>query len=81
MKLYTYLNYGGNCRQAFEFYEQHLGGKITGLVRHGEQPDPNIPADWKDKVMHGSLTIGEQVLMGGDVAPDQYEQPTGFSLS
>ena len=29
MKLYTYLNYGGNCEQAFRFYEQHLGGKIT----------------------------------------------------
>jgi PhnB protein len=27
MKLYTYLNYGGNCRQAFQFYEEHLGGK------------------------------------------------------
>ena len=24
MKLYTYLNYGGNCRQAFEFYSEHL---------------------------------------------------------
>ena len=29
MQLYTYLNYGGNCRQAFEFYAEHLGGKIT----------------------------------------------------
>ena len=37
MKLYTYLNYGGNCRQAFEFYEEHLGGKITSLTTHGEQ--------------------------------------------
>ena len=31
--------------------------------------------------MHGSLTVGEQVLMGGDVAPDRYEEPKGFSLS
>jgi PhnB protein len=31
--------------------------------------------------MHGSLTVGEQVLMGGDVAPDRYEAPRGFSLS
>ena len=31
--------------------------------------------------MHGSLTIGDQVLMGGDVAPAQYEEPKGFSLS
>src|SRR5687768_3792590 len=40
MKLYTYLNYGGNCRQAFEFYEQHLGGKITFITTHGEMPQP-----------------------------------------
>jgi PhnB protein len=39
MQLNTYLNYGGNCEQAFRFYEQHLGGKITMLMRHGEQPD------------------------------------------
>ena len=40
-----------------------------------------VPPDWQDKVMHGTLTIGEQVLMGGDVAPGSYEQPKGFSLS
>lgn len=28
MKLYTYLDYGGNCRQAFESYVEHLGGQI-----------------------------------------------------
>src|SRR5262249_61581495 len=40
-----------------------------------------VPADWQDKVMHGSLTIGGQTLMAADVAPDQYEEPKGFSLS
>ena len=39
------------------------------------------PAGWQDKVMHGSLSVGEQVLTGADVAPDGYEQPKGFSLS
>jgi hypothetical protein len=28
MKLHTYLNYGGNCAEAFRFYERNLGGKI-----------------------------------------------------
>ena len=31
--------------------------------------------------MHGSLTVGDQVLMGGDVAPESYQQPKGFTLS
>jgi len=38
MKLHTYLNYGGNCKQAFSFYEKHLGGKITMMMTQGEQP-------------------------------------------
>ena len=31
--------------------------------------------------MHASITVGGLVLMGGDVAPDRYEEPKGFSLS
>ena len=52
MQLYTYLNYGGNCRQAFEFYVEHLGGKITQLTTHGEVPDPStVPPDWRNAVL------------------------------
>jgi PhnB protein len=67
MKLDTYINYRGTCEDAFHFYEQHLGGKITRLVRHGEQPNPNIPADWKNKVLHAQIEIGNGVLMGADI--------------
>ncbi len=67
MQLNTYLNYGGNCEQAFRFYEQHLGGRITGILRHGEQPNPNIPTDWKEKVLHARIEIGATVLMGADI--------------
>ena len=41
MQLDVYLNYHGNCEEAFRFYEQHLGGKITMLMRHRESPNPN----------------------------------------
>lgn len=33
MRLDIYLNYRGNCEQAFRFYEQHLGGKITSRAK------------------------------------------------
>jgi PhnB protein len=39
MKLNTYLNYGGNCAEAFRFYEKHLGGKIGMLMTHDQAPD------------------------------------------
>jgi PhnB protein len=68
MKLDTYVNYRGTCEEAFRFYERHLGGKITGMVRHGEQPRPGLSADWKDKILHARIAIGGAVLMGADVA-------------
>jgi PhnB protein len=67
MRLDIYLNYRGNCEQAFRFYEQHLGGRITGIVRHGEQSNSGVAADWKDKVLHARIEIGATVLMGADV--------------
>jgi PhnB protein len=67
MRLDVYLNYRGTCEQAFRFYEQHLGGRITGIVRHADMPNPNVPADWGDKVLHGRIEIGGTVLMGADI--------------
>lgn len=74
MKLYTYLNYGGNCRQAFEFYVQHLGGRITELTTHGEMPgEAKVPRDWKDAVLHARMDLGETVLLGADVPPERFQ--------
>lgn len=74
MKLYTYLNYGGNCRDAFEFYVEHLGGKITMLTTHGEQPASNaVPPDWKDAVLHARLDIGDTTVLGADIPPDRFQ--------
>src|SRR5690606_16693442 len=67
MKLDIYVNYAGRCEEAFRFYEQHLGGRITEISRHGDVPNPQIPPDWKDKVLHARLEIGSSVLMGADV--------------
>ncbi|MFL5496817.1 MAG: VOC family protein [Gemmatimonadales bacterium] len=70
MRLDIYLNYRGNCEQAFRFYEQHLGGKITMMMRHGEQPDQDkVPANWKTAILHARIEIGRTVLMGADI-PD-----------
>ena len=67
MKLDIYLNYRGNCEEAFRFYERHLSGRITGVVRHGEQPNPGVPEDWKEKILHARIEIGATVLMGADI--------------
>jgi PhnB protein len=74
MKLCVYLNYGGNCAEAFRFYEQHLGGRITMMTTHGQQPDPsNTPADWKNAILHARIEIGDVVVMGADIPPDRFQ--------
>jgi PhnB protein len=73
MKLHTYLNYGGNCEEAFRFYEQHLGAKISFLMRHGEMPGANnITPGWEKAVLHARLEIGETFVMASD-APGDYQ--------
>ena len=67
MRLDTYVNYRGNCEEAFRFYEAHLGGKVTEINRHRDMPNPNLPADWGEKVLHARIEIGTSVLMGADV--------------
>lgn len=67
MQLDIYVNYRGTCEQAFRFYEQHLGGRITGLILHGDPPNPGLPVDWAGKVVHARIAIGDSVLMGADI--------------
>jgi PhnB protein len=82
MRMHPYLSFKGDCEAAFTFYEQHLGAQPGAIFRYGGSPmASDVPADWSDKVMHGSLTVGGQMLMGGDVAPERYEAPKGFSLT
>ena len=82
MQMNPYLCFNGNCEAAFKFYEQCLDAKPGGLFRYAGSPMADqVPVDWQNKIMHGSVTIDGSVLMGGDVAPDRYEKPKGFSLS
>jgi PhnB protein len=82
MRMNPYLSFKGDCEAAFTFYEQHLGARPRSLFRYGGSPmAEDVPADWSDKVMHATIILCGQELMGGDVAPDRYEAPKGFSLS
>ena len=82
MQLDIYLNYGGNCEQAFKFYEQHLGGKITMMMRHGEQPGPGqVPPEWNGKILHAHMSLGGTELLGADVPTFQPMRSAYLSLT
>src|SRR5262245_18380069 len=78
MQMNPYLSFKGECEAAFKLYQQCLVGQPGSSFRYAGSPlSDQVPAHWQDKVMHGSLTIGDQTLMGAVVAPDQYEEPQG----
>src|SRR5262245_19902957 len=74
MRLNTFLNYGGNGEAAFRFYEQHLGGKITMLMRRAEQPDQPVKwPGWEKTIQYATMELGETELMASDVPPDHFQ--------
>jgi len=82
MQLNPYLFFNGQCEAAFRFYEQCLGGKIEVMMTHAGTPAAeNVPAEWRDKILHARMTVGGQVLMASDAPPGRYHAPQGFSVS
>ena len=68
MRLNTYVNFAGNCAEAFRYYEKHLAGKIGMMMTHGQAPDQSqIKPEWKDMVLHATITVGGTELMGADI--------------
>lgn len=69
-----YLNFKGNCEEAFTFYKSVFGGEFPFVGRYKDMP----PSEGQhagqidgEKIMHISLPISkETVLMGSDVGGD-----------
>lgn len=82
MQISPYLNFPGNCEEAFNFYAKTFGGKIEFKMTHGESPmAAQTEAEWRDKIMHISLRIGDEVLLGSDAPPQYRQKPQGFYIS
>jgi PhnB protein len=74
MQFTPYLNFDGDCAEAFAFYAKLFKGTIVYQGTFGEMPAsegmPPIPESAKQRIMHAHLKIGEQSLMGSDTMPD-----------
>ena len=64
-----YINFNGNAEEAFTFYKSVFGGEFTMIVRLKDMSSPEFPVAENDanKIMHISLPIGNNILMGNDV--------------
>jgi len=82
MQLNPYLNFNGQAKEAFKFYERVLGGQVVFQMTWGEMPGADqFPAELHSRIMHTSMKLGDQVLMGADSPPDRYQQPKGINVS
>ena len=73
-KLHTYLNYGGNCEEAFRFYEKYLGAKFVFKMTFGEMPDKkSIPPGQENAILHARLDLGDTYVMASDVPPERFQ--------
>ena len=82
MQFTPYLNFDGQCAEAFRFYEKALGGKIVTMQTFGETPGMGeMPPALRDRILHVRLAVGDQLLMGSDSQPDQHQPAQGFAVA
>ena len=82
MTLSPYLTFDGRCEEALTFYAETLGARIVAMMPHEGTPmEEHVPPEWKAKILHAQLAIGEQTLMASDVPPERYERPKGITVS
>ena len=68
MPVLTYLSFGGNCREALDFYRSVFGGEYVRIQTFGDgPPDMGVPDSDRGKIMHATLTVGDGVIMGSDM--------------
>ena len=77
----THLHFKGNCREAFRFYAEALGGRIVFAMTYGESPAAGqTPPEMRDQIIHARLDFGGQFLLGCDASSDRYQVPQGFNV-
>lgn len=82
MTINPLLNFNGQCEEAFEFYAKLFNGQIQNMSRFAGSPmESRIPEEFRNKIMHATLTFDGQTLMGADPPGSSYQPPQGFSVT
>lgn len=85
VKLHPYVNFKGNCEEAFNFYKSVFGGEFTYIGRFKDMPGGQFSEQEADKIMHISLPLGGgTMLMGSDITEQmhgQFTEGTNITLS
>ncbi len=66
MAIHPYIIFSGNCRQAFEHYQQVLGGQLEWSKFADVPADSQMPGADPEQIMHVTLSGDDIILMGSD---------------
>lgn len=83
-KLHAYLNFNGNCEEAFQFYQTVFDEPLMGIYRFGDMPaDPNfsVAAGDKDKIMHTAIKINKDAMIMGSDCVESFGQKAVFGTA
>jgi PhnB protein len=80
VKTSAYLNFDGNCAEAFQFYAKTFPGTGLHIMRQGDMKK-EAAAPEKDWVMHAFLKVGDADIMASDTFNMGYTKPAGMHVA
>jgi PhnB protein len=84
MNIIPHLNFNGQCKEAFEFYAELLDGEIKFSMTWGEVPGgeaDKFPPETRNLIMHSTIEVDGDYIMGADSPPGRYAPPKGINVS
>ena len=84
MIIIPHLNFNGQCKEAFDFYAKVLDGEIKFSMTWGEMPGgaaDQFPPETHKLIMHTTLEVDGDFIMGADSPPERYTEPKGITVS
>lgn len=81
MQLEPYLFFYGQCEEALEFYKRAIGGNFEISRFEGSPMADQVPADFKNKVMHATFKGPGFQFMASDGRPGKRVNPEEGNIS
>ena len=58
MSFSFHIDFNGQCKEAFEFYAEHLNGTIGTMLEFKDSPvAASVSKEWQHKIVHANISI------------------------
>lgn len=81
MQMIPYLNFEGNCAEAFRFYEQCFGGTLDLTTNDSPSVTEKMPPGWENLILNATLFFDGGMIMGSDSPPGQHAAMQGMQAN